>query len=190
VAGYGRGWRRSSRSGYPGPRRSVGARERLACHERRGQEAPRPRVPQHCTVRGHVPGWRTIKGNSSKSKTVGGGIANGAASAATLTNTPLDSNKPFNCSGALTSGGGNVENAATCGFGAGDIPNAGKLQVKGLKFNAQVAQTHALKATSPAIDAGVDAGRPELDENFRGRVDVPNVGTGICDSGAFEFQLP
>jgi predicted outer membrane repeat protein len=137
----------------------------------------------------------TIKGNKSKDKTVGGGIANGAASTATLTNTLLDTNKPFNCAGTLTSGGGNVENAATCGFGAGDRPNAGKLQVKGLKIDRDfgVVPTHELKANSPAIDAGVDTGCPEFDANARGRIDVPtvpNVNGSICDSGATEFELP
>jgi len=134
----------------------------------------------------------TVKGNQSKAKTVGGGIANGAASTATLTNTLVDTNKPVNCAGTLTSGGGNVENVATCGFGAGDIPNAGKLQLKGLKVDKGfgVVATHELKANSPAIDAGIDVGGPEFDANFRSRIDVPNVGTGIWDSGAVEFQLP
>jgi hypothetical protein len=132
----------------------------------------------------------TVKDNKSKGKMVGGGIVNGQGSTVSLRNTLIDTNKPFNCAGTLTSGGGNVENAATCGFGAGDIPNGGKLQVKGLKFNNAVIQTHALKANSPAIDAGVDTGCPAFDENSNVRVDVPSVCTGICDSGAFEFQLP
>lgn len=130
----------------------------------------------------------TVKDNKSKDKTVGGGVANGAASTATFASTLLDTNHPVNCSGTVASGGGNVENAATCGFGVGDLPNAGKLQLTGLKFHQNpFAATHAPKANSPAIDAAVDAGCPELDENFHGRVDVPNVGTAICDSGAVEF---
>jgi hypothetical protein len=134
----------------------------------------------------------TVKDNKSKSKTVGGGVANGTASTATCTNTLVDSNKPANCAGTIASGGGNVENAATCGFGAGDKPNAGKLQMKGLKFVEQnpFTQTYLPKATSPAIDAGVDTGCPELDENFKPRIDaasVPNANNSICDSGAVEF---
>lgn len=130
----------------------------------------------------------TVKDNKSKDKTVGGGVANGVGSTATLTNTLLDTNKPANCGGTIASGGGNVENAATCGFGAGDVPNAGKLLLKGLKFNANpFAQTHALKAGSPAIDVGVETGCPELDQNFHVRIDVPRVGTTVCDSGAVEF---
>ena len=137
----------------------------------------------------------TIKNNKSKDKTVGGGIANGVGSTATLTNTLLDTNKPFNCAGTLTSGGGNVENAATCGFGAGDLPNAGKLQVKSLKVDKTfgLIPTHELKPTSPAIDAGIDTGCPALDQNSRPRIDVPtvpNINGGICDSGATEFELP
>lgn len=134
----------------------------------------------------------TIKDNKSKSKTVGGGVANDAASTATCTNTLVDTNQPANCAGTIASGGGNVENAATCGFGAGDKPNAGKLQLKGLKFvkDNPFTQTYVPKATSPAIDAGVDTGCPMLDENFHGRVDaasVANANNSSCDSGAVEF---
>ncbi len=133
----------------------------------------------------------TIKDNKGKKATPGGGVANAAPSVATLTNTLLDKNAPLNCAGAIVSGGGNVENAASCGLGAGDLPNAGKkLLVDKLKFNPSIVQTHGLKPGSPAIDAGVDAGCPEFDENFHSRVDVPGVGTGICDCGAVEFQLP
>lgn len=52
-------------------------------------------------------------------------------------------NAPLNCAGPIVSGGGNVENAASCGFGAGDLPNAGKkLLVDKLKFNPSIPQTH------------------------------------------------
>lgn len=136
----------------------------------------------------------TVKDNKSKNKMVGGGVATDGASTTTFTDVALDANKPVNCAGTIVSGGGNVENAATCGFGAGDRPNAGKLQLKGLKLDGnRFAQTYTPKATSPVIDAGVDAGCipvPATDENFHVRIDVPsvpNLHNSICDSGAVEF---
>ena len=139
----------------------------------------------------------TVKSNKSKDKTVGGGIVNGLGSTASLTNTIVDTNKPFNCAGTLTSGGGNVEGTATCGFGVNDLSSAGKLQMNGLKIDKTfgIVATYELKATSPAIDAGVDAGCgvADLDANARPRrIDVPTVADAhgsTCDSGATEFQL-
>jgi CSLREA domain-containing protein len=84
---------------------------------------------------------------------------------------------------------------STCGFGVGDRPNAGKLQLKALKVDHDfgLIPTYELKPNSPAIDAGVDTGCLELDQNSRPRIDVPtvpNLNGSICDSGATEFELP
>jgi len=135
----------------------------------------------------------TVKDNKSKDKTLGGGIANVAASTVSITNTIVDTNKPLNCAGTLTSGGGNVEGTATCGFGGNDLANAGKLQMNGLKVDKGfgIVATYELKAKSPAIDAGVDSGCPTLDANARFQVDVPtvtNLHGSACDAGATEFQ--
>lgn len=132
----------------------------------------------------------TVKDNRTKGKTAAGGISNDEV--AMLTNTILDKNKPFNCGGAaLSTGGGNVENALSCGLAAGDLPNVGKLQLASLKLAAgAVAPTHALKATSPAIDVGNDSGCPQADQNAQSRIDIPGVGTALCDSGATEFHPP
>jgi predicted outer membrane repeat protein len=138
----------------------------------------------------------TVKDNKTKDKTLAGGIANDGGSTATLTNVIVDTNKPFNCAGTLTSNGGNVEGTSTCGFGANDLANAGKLQMKGLKVDKTfgIVATHELKPTSPAIDAGVDAGcgPSDLDANGRPRrTDIPTVPDAhgsTCDAGATEFQ--
>ncbi len=153
----------------------------------------------------------TISGN--KAKTTGGGIrVEDGASAATLTSATLANNKAaegggiFNdggsltvvsalfhknkkvtCVGAITSGGGNVEDTDECGFGVGDLGGAGKLKVKGLKSNGGPTKTHALAAGNPAIDAGRDDDCSVADQRGVPRVDVPGVGTAVCDAGAYEF---
>jgi len=126
----------------------------------------------------------TIKGNKAPD---GGGILNELGSTLTLASTVLDKNKQTNCSGTITSDGGNVESGTSCGFSPPDLSNVPKLKIAGLKANGGFTKTHALKEGSPAIDAGKES-CPATDQRGAGRVDVPGVGTHICDSGAFEFQ--
>jgi hypothetical protein len=127
----------------------------------------------------------TLKGNKAKEQ--GAAISNVFGGSATLTNTLLDKNKKVTCAGVITSGGGNVEDTATCGFGAGDLPGLGKLKVAGLKNNGGLTRTHALKEGSPAVDVGVGE-CPVTDQRGAPRVDIPGTGTTTCDSGAFEQQ--
>ena len=55
--------------------------------------------------------------------------------------------------------------------------------------NAAAGNFH-LQPSSPAIDAGNDAVCPTRDQEGQPRVNVPGVGTSICDIGALEFRLP
>jgi len=129
----------------------------------------------------------TFKGNKAAE---GGAIFNDAGSTVTLQSSLLDKNKKTTCGGAITSGGGNVEDTTSCGLGVGEISGVKKLQVKGLKKNGGPTLTHALKDDSPAIDAGDDPDCPNVDQRGLGRQDVPGIGTAICDAGAYEFQPP
>jgi polymorphic membrane protein len=133
----------------------------------------------------------TIKDNKSKTKSESGGVENTGTATVTMRNVILDKNAPFNCSGALNLDSGNLETGDTCGLGAGDN-NIKKMGLAGLKINASgiFYPTHLLKPGSPAIDNGSDVECPELDQNFRSRVDIPSIGQSTCDSGATEFQGP
>ena len=85
---------------------------------------------------------------------------------------------PNNCSDPLTSLGGNVEDADSCGLlQPSDHPNTnarlGPLQNNGGAAGA-VTLTHMLLPGSPAIDAALLAGCPPVDERGwtprRGRI--------------------
>ena len=133
----------------------------------------------------------TIKDNKSKTKSESGGVANAGLATVTMRNVILDKNAPFNCAGTLILDGGNLETGSTCELGPSDS-NIKKMGLAGLKINANgiFYPTHLLKPGSPAIDNGSDVECPELDQNYRSRVDVANVGQSLCDSGAAEFQGP
>jgi predicted outer membrane repeat protein len=89
------------------------------------------------------------------------------------------------CAGSLTSLGGNLDFGTSCGFGAGDLSDTDpKLQ----KLSASSMPVHELKGSSPAIDGGTDPNCPLEDQLGNPRVDIPGVGTAICDIGAVEFQ--
>ncbi len=122
-----------------------------------------------------------------------GGIAHNAG-ALTLRNTIVASNSGGNCTGAVSSGGHNLESANTCSLTAtGDTvavdPLLGPLQANG-------GQTHtrALLAGSPAVNAGnpsspwwpTDPNRCATTDQ-RG-IDRPQ--TGRCDIGAYELVPP
>jgi CSLREA domain-containing protein len=129
----------------------------------------------------------TVKGNKSGSRTDAGGLTQELGSGPlTLRNVVLDGNKPFNCDGVMTPEGGNLETGASCGLPI-DASNIKKLGLAALKDNGGTTKTHALSAESPAVDFGVDANCPAEDQRGETRVDVPAVGTSICDSGAYEL---
>src|SRR5437016_945012 len=117
---------------------------------------------------------------------IGGGISN-VAGTVTLTNTLVANSTGGNCSGAITSGGNNLDSGSTCAFAAaGDLSNQDPL-LGVLANNGGATQTRALSAGSPAIDAGSNAACPATDQ--RG-VPRPFPAGGNCDIGAFAFRPP
>jgi hypothetical protein len=90
-----------------------------------------------------------------------------------------------NCSGAPTSLGHNLDSLDQCNFHApGDLVNVNPL-LGPLQDNGGPTQTFALRAGSPAIDAGENSGCPSTDA--RG---VKRPQGSACDIGAFELAPP
>jgi hypothetical protein len=134
----------------------------------------------------------TFSGNSS---TRGGAIYN-AASVTVLRNTILaDSTSGGNCAGSITDGGHNLDSATTCGFSSatGSLNNTSPmLDPAGLANDGGPAQTIALQAGSPAINAGdesVCAAPPVNNLDQRGYV-RPGTGSANCSIGAYEYKSP
>jgi len=135
----------------------------------------------------------TITGN--KAKEGGGGVQledDGSQAEFVLTNSIVSANKRVNCSGPIESNGGNLDSGTSCGFeapadqeGVADVGIAKKLAEIGGET-----PVHELLEGSPAVDFGVDADCPALDQRGFPRVDIPSVGASMCDSGAVEFVPP
>jgi CSLREA domain-containing protein len=129
---------------------------------------------------------------SYNSASVGDGIAN-FSSVVNLTNTLVGDNLGADCDGAITSGGHNLDSDGTCNLipALGDLPATATGLNPLLQFNSPGnTETHALLATSPAIDAAdpaVCAAVPVNGGDQRG-VLRPGTGTAGCDIGAYEFQ--
>jgi predicted outer membrane repeat protein len=106
-----------------------------------------------------------------------------------LSNCILANKKTTNYAGdGIVSVGGNLDSGTTCGFtGEDDQQDADPRLIKLSKFGEDL-PVHRLKADSPCIDAGDDASRLPTDQLGQPRVDVPDVGTALCDIGAIEFQ--
>jgi len=101
-------------------------------------------------------------------------------------NSILANNSDYNCSGTIANVGYNIDSAATCAFGTtvGSLSNTDP-QLGPLALNAPgTTQTHALAATSPALDKipATNANCPTTDQ--RG---VPRPQNAACDIGAYEF---
>ena len=106
-----------------------------------------------------------------------------------LLNTIVSSTTPpLNCGfasgGVIASEGHNLDSGTSCNMTApGDLQNANP-QVQPLANNGGQVLTGALAPTSPAIDAGSNAGCPSTDA--RG---VPRPQGSACDIGSFEYVL-
>ena len=98
----------------------------------------------------------------------------------------MHAKKGLPCSGSFLSEGGNVESGASCGLALATDQSGVDPLLDELADNGGATFTHALLAGSPAIDVGVDADCPATDQRSQGRIDVPGVGTTLCDAGAFE----
>jgi hypothetical protein len=93
-----------------------------------------------------------------------------------------------NCAGAptMTSNGHNLEDGTSCGFTQTSDKDADP-NLGSLTDNGGQADTRALLAGSPAIDAGATFGCGPGDERGSPR---PDNGESACDIGAYEFQDP
>jgi hypothetical protein len=147
-----------------------------------------------------------INSTFSRNALTGGGGVGGAiwrdGGTATLRNTLLANNNPGgNCAGTITDGGGNLDDAATCGFTqSSSQSNASPgLDVGGLKDNGGPTQTIALiPGASTAIDRGVNSicaaliGGNVDQRGVQRPADGNNDSVATCDVGAFElsFETP
>ena len=116
----------------------------------------------------------TIAYNTAK---LAEGISMNGLGKMTIANCLLFKND-HNCTGPITSLGGNVELGQQCAFGAGDL-NFADSRLAPLAYNGGPTPTHALKKKSAAIGAGNPANCLTTDQ--RGQARKTN-----CDAGAFE----
>lgn len=101
-----------------------------------------------------------------------------------------------NCDGTATSGGYNISDGGTCGFGAPtDQPSTDPMLAASLGDNGGPTQTYALQPGSPAIDKGLSSTGETLDQrgitrpsDFASIANAPG-GDGT-DIGAFELSDP
>ena len=92
--------------------------------------------------------------------------------------------------GGITDGNNNLDEDNSCGIGALNVDP----QLADLANNGGRTQTHALRSTSPALDAVLAGACNLANTDQRGRprsIDIPNVNNGgPCDAGAYELQIP
>lgn len=138
----------------------------------------------------------TITNNTAQPVTGDGGGIYVNSGTATLKNTILVDNTKdsgsgsslSNCGGsAVTSDGGNLDSASTCGFvGSSDLSNTDPL-LGFVKNNGGPTSTRAPLAGSPVVDHGVNAGCPGTDQRGSARpTDGNGDGSAVCDIGAVE----
>ncbi|MCP5144159.1 MAG: DUF4347 domain-containing protein [Gammaproteobacteria bacterium] len=143
---------------------------------------------QNVTISGNQAGagaaiWSGATSTSVTNATIayntGGGIINDSGSFV-LRNSILAFNTGDAFVGTFTSAGGNIDSGTSAGLThATDQQNTDPL-LGPLRLNGGQTATHALLASSPAIDAGVSAQAPSVDQRGETRIAAP-------DSGAYEF---
>src|SRR4051794_23794530 len=125
----------------------------------------------------------SVGGNASPS---GGNFYVDNSAASTMKNSIVAGGGATNCdkfgTTLLTSQGGNVESADTCGFTAAGDKRGVDPALAALANNGGQTDTRALSAGSPAIDAAVGCPPPATDQRGIARPQGPG-----CDSGAFEL---
>jgi CSLREA domain-containing protein len=124
----------------------------------------------------------TITANSSG--LAGGGISN--SNGTTLLRSTLVANASApagqDCSGTITSDGGNLDSGTSCGFAIPTDISSANPQLDAPASNGSRTHTHALLAGSPAIDAARQgASCPGTDQRL-----VPRPQGNGCDIGAYE----
>jgi hypothetical protein len=139
----------------------------------------------------------TIANNVSAGGSPGHGIRV-ESGLVTLQNTLLADNGARNCAGTIASGGHNLEDADTCGFdpALGDVVNA-LAPIEPLRVNRPTLfraasttelPTHALRSSSPAVDAGDNATCEVNDQRGVRRPLGVRALPPVCDIGAVEME--
>ena len=133
----------------------------------------------------------TLNTNIANGPGTGGNIFNDTASLSLIntivSNSDVDGNC-FNSGGFIISLGYNLDSGNTCGFtSSGDLVNTPPMLGQ-LQYNGGQSFTHALLASSPAIDAGSNADCPASDQREAVRpVDGDGINGASCDIGAYEY---
>ncbi len=129
---------------------------------------------------------------------INGRIGRTLTARATFTNTIVaDSTSGTNCLGtvAITDGGHNLDSGTSCGFNGatGSLNNTAPLfDSAGLANNGGATKTIAVRAGSPAINAGDESvclAPPVNNVDQRGYA-RPGTGSVSCSIGAYEFNSP
>jgi CSLREA domain-containing protein len=131
----------------------------------------------------------TISGNSASAGWVSSGAIWKGDGTVVVTNTLIDGECSLEHD--LLSGGGNLESpGSSCGFNrASDLPgvSSSALGLDGLADNGGSTLTHALLSGSAALDSGLNAHCPGIDQRGQPRPrDGDGDGRATCDVGAFE----
>ena len=126
--------------------------------------------------------YTTIANNTAAGG--GGEGIHQAGGTVTLLDTIVAHNGAANCAGTLSSNGHNLDDGATCGFGAGgDLTNTDPLL--GPLTHEGTTWVHPLLSGSAAIDAGVCVAGITTDQRGAPR---PQGTAGKCDIGAYEGE--
>lgn len=132
----------------------------------------------------------TITRNTASGSGAAGGLGSNSGSVAIINTIIADNNSPVECnvSGTTVSSSHSLASDNTCPLaGTGDLPNTSP-GLDPLANNGGPTDTHALQASSAAVDAGDDATCVAAPVNG-----IDQRGTGRpqgshCDIGAFELQ--
>ena len=98
------------------------------------------------------------------------------------------------CVGAVTSAGGNLEGATSCGFASTNDQQSQDPMLAPLNNYGGLVLTRPPTKNgtvySPAIDHGIDGATcVDPDARLVARQDVPGVGVAVCDAGAAEYNF-
>ncbi|MCZ7544390.1 MAG: DUF11 domain-containing protein [Anaerolineae bacterium] len=128
--------------------------------------------------------YSTIAGNSSP---LDGGIGRSDGAVVNLHSSIVAGSTGADCSATMTTLDYNIDSDNTCGLtGTNDQPNVDPL-LGALQDNGGPTHTHALGASSPAIDTADNTTCPATDQRGVIRpIDGDGNSTVICDIGAYE----
>jgi CSLREA domain-containing protein len=119
----------------------------------------------------------------------GGGLRNDDTLSVKDSIVSNNSGADCNPSQPLTSQGNNVVGDSSCGFTQSTDKQSTDPQLAQLAANGGPTQTHALPATSPAVDAGDNSTCPANDQRGLARPFDGNFDdSAVCDAGAFELR--